>query len=187
MINEIVRDHFKVSFTDPDKNGQMVATFSFVDMVALTKRVQTWCGKVLALMEAEGVPGLSIDAERALPLFLSDTAPEAAAVLLIAEARAAAPMMHRAPVYPEDAHRPEAWAGADLVTHLRSWPAAPPDADAFSAAYAGDLMQKAADEIERLKGLLRRVVSDETAAGTLSLTVYNQCKMAVGDMPGWNA
>lgn len=91
MIDDFVRDHFKISFTDPDKNGQMVATFSFVDMVALTKRVQTWCGKVLALMEAEGVPGLSIDADRALPLFLSDTAPEAAAVRLIAEARAAAP------------------------------------------------------------------------------------------------
>ncbi|GAF93989.1 unnamed protein product, partial [marine sediment metagenome] len=134
-MTDIVRDHFKISFTDPDKNGQMVATFSFVDMVALTKRVQAWCGKVLALMEAEGVPGLSIDAERALPLFLSDTAPEAAAVLLIAEARAAAPA---AP----------AWQSANLVTHLRSYPAAPPDCDALSVGYTADLMQKAADAID---------------------------------------
>lgn len=251
MADDFMRDTFKINFGEPDADGKMSVTMSFVDLAATTERVQGWCLKVMALMEASGLRAIEVDPDRVFPLLMSGETPEAAAALLIAEARAAAPasdadalaamsapiispwgdcptdlpslvaagvmgldwsepdplfhngeesadekanrhgqvqeivagalaltaqdipatppgaFMHPAPVEAADAHRAEAWEGTSLTCHLRSWPAAPPDADAFSAGYAGGLMVQAADEIDRLTreaAELRAVIDESPGA-----------------------
>lgn len=85
MIDDIIRDHCKVHNIGTDENGHAIVSMSFVDMVALTKRVKDWCERVIALMEASGAPGLSISPDAALPLFLTGTSPEDAAAQLVVQ------------------------------------------------------------------------------------------------------
>jgi succinate dehydrogenase/fumarate reductase flavoprotein subunit len=141
-----------------DAEGNVIARLSFEDMSSLTGRVTTWITHVVAAIEAAGLH-VEVGPDEALALFVAGVSAEDAAAQMIAAARPA-----------PDANPLEEWEGASLTSHLRSWPAAPPDTDAFSAAYAGGLMEKAADEIDRLTADVARLQNqlDEIAHDDVS-------------------
>lgn len=148
MAEDLLSMNIRVRDLGTDADGHVIVGISFVEMTSLTERITTWITHVVAAIEAAGLQ-VEVGPDEALALFVAGVSAEDAAAQMIAKAS------------PAPAVEPlDDWEGTSLTCHLRSWPAAPPDTDAFSAAYAGGLMQQAADEIDRLNAVVAGMAED---------------------------
>lgn len=127
MTENVLSPHIKVHNLGVDDAGQAIVSLSFVDMVAFTTKVKAWVGRVIELMEASGVQGLSISSDEALDLFLAGVSAEDAATKLIETSP------------PADEAEPDAIVVTDPSDELVSVPRLPTSAMIQAARYAANL------------------------------------------------